>query len=30
MRLLLGGQSFDLDNYVVGKTLDGLFYMLAQ
>ncbi len=25
-----GRQSFDLDNYVVGKTLDGLFYMLAQ
>ncbi len=29
-----GGNSlakeFDLDNYVVGKTLDGLFYMLGQ
>ncbi len=24
------GQGFDLDKYVVGKTLDGLFYMLAQ
>lgn len=23
-------QRFDLDNYVVGKTLDGLFYMLGQ
>lgn len=21
---------FDLDNYVVGKTLDGLFYMLGE
>jgi hypothetical protein len=27
---LLQGQTFDLDNYVVGKTLDGLFYMLGQ
>ncbi len=27
---LLQTQSFDLDNYVVGKTLDGLFYMLGQ
>ncbi len=26
----LGGQNFNLDNYVVGKTLDGLFYMLGQ
>lgn len=26
----LAGQNFNLDNYVVGKTLDGLFYMLAQ
>lgn len=24
------GPSFDLDNYVVGKSLDGLFYTLAQ
>ncbi len=24
------GQSFNLDNYVVGKTLDGLFYMLGE
>ncbi len=23
-------KQFDLDNYVVGKTLDGLFYMLGQ
>jgi hypothetical protein len=23
-------QRFDLDGYVVGKTLDGIFYMLAQ
>ncbi|MBZ5706697.1 MAG: DUF4197 domain-containing protein [Acidobacteriia bacterium] len=27
---LLQTQGFDLDNYVVGKTLDGLFYMLGQ
>ena len=27
---LVGGDSFNLDNYVVGKTLDGLFYMLGQ
>ena len=27
---LLGGQSFNLDNYVVGKALDGLFYELGQ
>jgi hypothetical protein len=27
---LIGGDSFNLDNYVVGKTLDGLFYMLGQ
>jgi hypothetical protein len=26
----LGAQNFNLDNYVVGKTLDGLFYMLGQ
>lgn len=26
----LAGQNFNLDNYVVGKTLDGLFYMLGQ
>ena len=25
-----GPQSFDLDEYVVGKTLDGLFYVLGQ
>ncbi len=24
------GQNFDLDNYVVGKTMDGLFYTLSQ
>jgi hypothetical protein len=27
---LLQTKGFDLDNYVVGKTLDGLFYMLGQ
>jgi hypothetical protein len=27
---LLGGQSFNLDSYVVGKALDGLFYELGQ
>lgn len=27
---LLANQSFNLDGYVVGKALDGLFYMLAQ
>ncbi len=27
---VLQSQKFDLDNYVVGKTLDGLFYMLGQ
>lgn len=27
---LLQGKGFDLDGYVVGKTLDGLFYMLGQ
>ena len=27
---LLQTQGFDLDNHVVGKTLDGLFYMLVQ
>ncbi|WP_456379539.1 DUF4197 domain-containing protein [Thiolapillus sp.] len=27
---LLGGDSLDLDNYVTEKTLDGLFYKLAQ
>ena len=26
----LGLQDFNLDNYVVGKSLDGLFYMLGQ
>ncbi len=26
----LAGQNFNLDNYVVGKTLDGLFYMLGE
>lgn len=27
---LLQSKGFDLDDYVVGKTLDGLFYMLGQ
>ena len=27
---LAGNQSFNLDQYVVGKTMDGLFYMLGQ
>ena len=27
---LMQSQSFDIDNYVTGKTLDGLFYMLGQ
>ncbi len=27
---LMQSQKFDLDKYVVGKTLDGLFYMLGQ
>jgi Protein of unknown function (DUF4197) len=27
---LLQNQKFDLDSYVVGKTLDGLFYMLGE
>lgn len=27
---LLRNQNFDLNKYVVGKTLDGLFYMLGQ
>jgi hypothetical protein len=27
---LLANQNFNLDNYVVGKALDGLFYMLGQ
>lgn len=27
---VLRNQKFDLDSYVVGKTLDGLFYMLGQ
>lgn len=27
---LLQGRGFNLDQYVVGKTLDGLFYMLGQ
>ena len=26
----VAGQNFNLDSYVVGKTLDGLFYMLGQ
>ncbi|RMH30939.1 MAG: DUF4197 domain-containing protein [Nitrospirae bacterium] len=26
----VNAESFDLDQYVVGKTLDGLFYVLAQ
>ncbi len=26
----MGLQNFNLDNYVVGKTLDGLFYMVGQ
>ena len=26
----LGGQGFNLDKYVVGKSLDGLFYMLGE
>lgn len=25
-----GGQSFDITDYVIGKTLDGLFYMVGQ
>jgi hypothetical protein len=27
---IAGVQNFNLDNYVVGKTLDGLFYMVGQ
>jgi hypothetical protein len=27
---LAADKKFDLDNYVVGKTMDGLFYMLGQ
>jgi hypothetical protein len=27
---LLASRNFDLDKYVVGKTLDGLFYVLGQ
>jgi hypothetical protein len=27
---LLGSQKFNLDSYVVGKALDGLFYMLGE
>jgi hypothetical protein len=27
---LVHGQGFDLDGYVLGETLDGLFYMLGQ
>ena len=27
---LAGNQSFSLDKYVVGKTMDGLFYMLGE
>ena len=26
----VNAEQFDLDNYVVGKSLDGLFYTLAQ
>jgi hypothetical protein len=29
-RALFGRQNFDLDQYVVGKTLDGLFYVLGE
>jgi len=28
--MVLGNQRFNLEKYVVGKTLDGLFYMLGQ
>ncbi len=28
--MVLGNQRFSLEKYVVGKTLDGLFYMLGQ
>ncbi len=28
--MFAGSQKFNLDKYVVGKTLDGLFYMLGQ
>ena len=28
--MVLGNQRFNLENYVVGKTLDGLFYMLGE
>ena len=27
---LANDRNFNLDNYVVGKTMDGLFYMLAE
>ena len=27
---LAGNQNFSLDKYVVGKTMDGLFYMLGE
>ena len=27
---ILQSRNFDLDSYVVAKTLDGLFYMLGQ
>ena len=27
---LAADKNFSLDNYVVGKTMDGLFYMLGQ
>jgi hypothetical protein len=27
---LMQNRNFDLDNYVVGKTLDGLFFMLGE
>ncbi len=30
MAARLEGKNFSLDNYVVGKTLDGLFYMLGE
>lgn len=30
MAASLAGQNMNLDNYVVGKTLDGLFYMLGE
>jgi len=30
LQSLVPGQSFDITDYVVGKSLDGLFYMLGQ